>query len=87
MWDAMSALAGQVLNMRASKNDGDRLLAYKCMETMILLYSYRSRGAQPTRKVDPSLDLVPVQHPFLDVRAAGRAGSRGGIGLNLCPSP
>lgn len=67
MWVAVTNLANLVLNMRGSSKDGDRLQAYKCMEAMILLYSYRTSGAQ-NRNRDPSLDLVPVGHPFIDVR-------------------
>lgn len=66
MWEAVTRLTTMVLNMRASKNDGDRVLAYKCIEALILLYSYRTHITSG-RSRDPSLDIVPSQHPFLDV--------------------
>jgi hypothetical protein len=66
----MTKLSERVLHLRGSVNDGVRVQTFKFMETMVLLYSHKTRGAQARTK-DPSLDQVPAQHPFMNVRGVG----------------
>lgn len=66
-WDMMSAMAGDIIVLLDSDNDGVRTHAIKFVEAFIVTLSPRMADSEIPRRheQDISLDRVPRDHPYI----------------------
>ena len=66
-WDMVSAMAGDIILMLDSDNDGVRTHAIKFVEAFIVTLSPRMADSEVPRRHehDVSLDRVPRDHPYI----------------------
>lgn len=66
-WDMVSAMAGDIILMLDSDNDGVRTHAIKFVEAFIVTLSPRMADSEVPRRheQDISLDRVPRDHPYI----------------------
>lgn len=66
-WDMVSAMAGDIILLLDSDNDGIRTHAIKFVEGLIVTLSPRMADSEVPRRQehDISLDRIPRDHPYI----------------------
>ena len=66
-WDMVSAMAGDIILLLDSDNDGIRTHAIKFVESLIVTLSPRMADSEVPRRQehDISLDRIPRDHPYI----------------------
>ncbi|KAL5463371.1 hypothetical protein EMCRGX_G032264, partial [Ephydatia muelleri] len=90
IWDVLTEVKQQVLELIDSDNDGIRTLAIKFTEILIITQTKKEEGSEQLKLTDQdiSLDIVPPTHPLLKASLLKEeAGTAMGSLLSLTASP
>lgn len=74
-WDMVSSMAGEIILLLDSDNDGIRTHAIKFVEGLIVTLSPRMADSEVPRRQehDISLDRIPRDHPYIQYSECGGA--------------
>lgn len=74
-WDMVSSMAGEIILLLDSDNDGIRTHAIKFVEGLIVTLSPRMADSEVPRRQehDISLDRIPRDHPYIQYSECGSA--------------
>lgn len=87
-WDMVSAMAGDIILLLDSDNDGIRTHAIKFVEGLIVTLSPRMADSEIPRRQehDISLDRVPRDHPYIQYSEC-RPATEPSVGAAPAPAP